>query len=499
MPTHDIVRSKTVRGQAKKDSAPIYVDQDDNKLKFIPAGSGTTEIELVDISSVQTLTNKTIVGGGSGSDPGSYLLGLVLGSTGAQNAAYPDGGSNTDFVDFRHTFTSLANSFTVGQWSIITFDPTVNAVGEAYAMNFEARTPATNSKNFVRMEGGDTDAYHYGTGTMGIIVGGTHTAQIGMADGTGGGQVSLAGGARGKVSNFMTNGSQVLLARGVEAQVNHSGTSSMPDNSALWAQLTATAGGTVTKGTTLRAVTPTSTNASAWTNLYAAYLEDHIVTGASSVWQIYSAGIGKSYLGGNLGVGLTTPGGTPPAGFDAGRVMEVFDTAKDAALCIRAFSTAYGLDFWADNSSGNNFIDTRSGTTTFRAATNTTPVTAFTVNADGSITSARITPRQVSATANLTAITPTSDTSDIYTEATNVVAGTFTINNPTGTPTAGQPLVIRVKSTNSQTLAWDTQYRGSSENPLPTVTTGSSLTDYYGLRWNSADSKWDLLSVNRGF
>lgn len=40
-------------------SAPIYVDSDDNILKFIPAGSGSTEVQVIDASSVQTLTNKT--------------------------------------------------------------------------------------------------------------------------------------------------------------------------------------------------------------------------------------------------------------------------------------------------------------------------------------------------------------------------------------------------------------------------------------------------------
>lgn len=42
------------------DAAPIYVDSDDNKLKMIPAGSGTTEVDIVDVSSTQTLTNKTL-------------------------------------------------------------------------------------------------------------------------------------------------------------------------------------------------------------------------------------------------------------------------------------------------------------------------------------------------------------------------------------------------------------------------------------------------------
>ena len=39
---------------------PIYVDSDDNILKIIPAGSGTTEVQVVDASSTQTLTNKTL-------------------------------------------------------------------------------------------------------------------------------------------------------------------------------------------------------------------------------------------------------------------------------------------------------------------------------------------------------------------------------------------------------------------------------------------------------
>lgn len=41
-------------------TAPIYVDSDDNKLKMIPAGSGTTEVEVIDASSSQTLTSKTL-------------------------------------------------------------------------------------------------------------------------------------------------------------------------------------------------------------------------------------------------------------------------------------------------------------------------------------------------------------------------------------------------------------------------------------------------------
>jgi hypothetical protein len=60
MSVHGIARRATVNGVATPTTAPVYVDSDDNKLKMIPAGSGTTEIDLVDVSSTQTLTNKTL-------------------------------------------------------------------------------------------------------------------------------------------------------------------------------------------------------------------------------------------------------------------------------------------------------------------------------------------------------------------------------------------------------------------------------------------------------
>ena len=52
-------RSSNFPATGKAGAAPIYVDSDDNILKFVPAGTGTTDVQLVDASSSQTLTNKT--------------------------------------------------------------------------------------------------------------------------------------------------------------------------------------------------------------------------------------------------------------------------------------------------------------------------------------------------------------------------------------------------------------------------------------------------------
>lgn len=71
--------------------------------------------------------------------------------------------------------------------------------------------------------------------------------------------------------------------------------------------------------------------------------------------------------------------------------------------------------------------------------------------------------------------------------------------NPTGTPANGQRYVVRIKSTASRALTYDTQYRGSADLALPAATSGASLTDYLVFMWNSADSKWDLVGKTFGF
>lgn len=60
MPIRNIRRGATLTGDAGPNNVPIYVDSDDNILKMVPAGSGTTEVQVVDASSAQTLTNKTL-------------------------------------------------------------------------------------------------------------------------------------------------------------------------------------------------------------------------------------------------------------------------------------------------------------------------------------------------------------------------------------------------------------------------------------------------------
>ena len=98
-----------------------------------------------------------------------------------------------------------------------------------------------------------------------------------------------------------------------------------------------------------------------------------------------------------------------------------------------------------------------------------------------------------------TSITINADTTDIATQANTQVAGTLTINAPTGTPVNGQKVMLRLTSTNVQTFSFNAIFTGSTDLSLPTASSGSSKTDYLGFIYQSTTSKWNIIAKNFGF
>jgi hypothetical protein len=99
----------------------------------------------------------------------------------------------------------------------------------------------------------------------------------------------------------------------------------------------------------------------------------------------------------------------------------------------------------------------------------------------------------LSSSANLTAIN--SDTTDI---GIITLSENTTFQNPTGTPTNGRLLQIRITSASSQAIAFGTDYQAASGLALPTATTGGGAEDYIAFRWNATDDKWDMIGTTIG-
>lgn len=106
---------------------------------------------------------------------------------------------------------------------------------------------------------------------------------------------------------------------------------------------------------------------------------------------------------------------------------------------------------------------------------------------------------RIQTAATSTTITPTVGTADQVNQANTQATGTLTIANPTGTPTDGQRLTIRLTSTNVQTFAWGSQYHGSTTAALPAASSGAGKHDYIGFIYDAATSQWDYVSTVAGF
>jgi hypothetical protein len=101
--------------------------------------------------------------------------------------------------------------------------------------------------------------------------------------------------------------------------------------------------------------------------------------------------------------------------------------------------------------------------------------------------------------ADATSITVNADTTDIATQANTQAVGTLTINAPTGTAVNGQKFILRLRSTNVQTFAWNAVFQGSTDIALPTASSGATLYDYVGFIYNSTASKWQMIAKVFGF
>lgn len=105
-------------------------------------------------------------------------------------------------------------------------------------------------------------------------------------------------------------------------------------------------------------------------------------------------------------------------------------------------------------------------------------------------------PRVVALTDGAT-ITPNADTTDI---GTVTLAASRTMAAPSGTPVAGQKLILRLKQggAGSWTITWNAIYRFAAAT-APTLTTTTAKTDHIGFIYNSDDTKWDCVAERLNF
>lgn len=211
----------------------------------------------------------------------------------------------------------------------------------------------------------------------------------------------------------------------------------------------------------------------------------------ASTW-IYN---GTSYVTYNVPKVESTPFKLNGTTIDAGGNKTAF-IQRDGSIRLDVASTDYVYYAYNSNASGNGYwLNLASGNTTGNAIKLTRgAVNLFTVNAVGKTSGLGTYQPNVQSVVSSATVTPNADTDDEV--VITAQAEALTIANPSGTPTQGQPLLIRIKdNATARTIAFGSEYRAIGVT-LPT-TTVISKTLYIGCIYNSSDSKWDLLGINQ--
>lgn len=100
-------------------------------------------------------------------------------------------------------------------------------------------------------------------------------------------------------------------------------------------------------------------------------------------------------------------------------------------------------------------------------------------------------PRSLAEASNATP-TPSADAVDMHVITAQAEAAAFAA--PTGSPTQGQRLIIRIKDNGTaRGLTWNAIYRAMGSALPATTVLGKTL--YLGFMYNATDTKWDLVAL----
>jgi hypothetical protein len=208
------------------------------------------------------------------------------------------------------------------------------------------------------------------------------------------------------------------------------------------------------------------------------------IPSATGRWNFYADGTANNAFSGSSRFGSTT---APTATVDITGTLAVSSTVSGAGF----------TSYFASPPAIGGTVAAAGSFTTLTASTSVTVsgVAVPTISSTDTLTNKRVTPRVVTSGTTTGNQTPTGDTADQY--VMTGLTGAITILAPSGTPTDGQKLILRILDNGTaRAITWTTTsgaYRVVGTT-LPTTTVASKVI-YVGCIYNSTATFWDVVSV----
>ncbi len=275
---------------------------------FVVTSAGQVGIGTTSPSNLLTVS-------GNGNFTGHAAIGSASAVNGGSLWQYWNGAQSPNIIDAEETFTDLSSGGANGMALTVQGDPNADNFwltgGELTVF-----TKSGNTKNSGYLKGFGSSAFHEGSGTV--------TRAIGASN--------LVG----------TNAGTIVDAYGIWSTVNTYNSASMTTARAIWARIYLANTSSIGTAYGVYIEPPDKAVGATITNNYGLYIGDQSAASSNS-FNIYSAGNGKNYFAGSVGIGTTTPATSlqvTAASANATTTMEFGKANQNKGTCLKMYDAA---------------------------------------------------------------------------------------------------------------------------------------------------------------